>query len=102
MDSSLVGRRVIHLYHALLAAGKLSVFDISDSRFPGVCILVVYGQNRPHHNVNYCAGMSYASTESEALEKALLELWQTYRFMDLFGAVDSDISKVEDPYLRYF
>lgn len=102
VDSSLVGRRVIHLYHALLAAGKLSVFDISDSKFPGVCILVVYGQNRPHHNVNYCAGMSYASTEAEALEKALLELWQTYRFIDLFGAVDSDIGKVEDPYLRYF
>lgn len=100
--SSLEGKHVLYLYNALVAAGELSVLDISDARFPGACMLVVYGQSRPHHHVNYCAGMSYAPTDAEALEKSILELWQTYRFMDLFRVLDADESKVEDPYLRHF
>lgn len=78
------------------------MFDISDARFPGVCILVVYGQSKENHHVNYCAGMSYSATVSDALEKSILELWQTYRFMDLFKSVDSDEKRIEDYYLRYF
>ncbi|QIM56522.1 hypothetical protein [Pseudomonas veronii] len=78
------------------------MFDISDARFPGVCILVVYGQSKENHHVNYCAGMSYSATLSDALEKSILELWQTYRFMDLFKSVDSDEKRIEDYYLRYF
>lgn len=38
-------------------------------------------------NVKYCAGVSYAAEVSEALEKSVLELWQAYRFMDLFKAI---------------
>lgn len=55
-----------------------------------------------NHHVKYCAGMSYCGEVAEALEKSLLELWQTYRFMDLFKAIESDENKVEDSYLRYF
>lgn len=98
----LVRRNVRHLYSALFASGDVSVFDISDSKFPGVCVLVVYGQRRANHNVKYCAGMSYASDVASAVEKSILELWQTYRFMDLFKALDSDEDRVEDYYLRYF
>lgn len=95
-------KKIRHLYNALISAGELSIFDISDIRFPGVCILVVYGQNKGGHHVNYCAGMSYAAMAGDALEKSILELWQTYRFMDLFKAIGSDEEKVEDYYLRYF
>lgn len=95
-------KKIRHLYHALISAGEISVFDISDARFPGVCILVVYGQSKENHHVNYCAGMSYSATLSDALEKSILELWQTYRFMDLFKSVDSDEKRIEDYYLRYF
>ncbi|AOE69057.1 microcin B17-processing protein McbD [Pseudomonas fluorescens] len=95
-------KKIRHLYNALISAGELSIFDISDIRFPGVCILVVYGRNKGGHHVNYCAGMSYAAMAGDALEKSILELWQTYRFMDLFKAIGSDEEKVEDYYLRYF
>ncbi|MBM9484929.1 YcaO-like family protein [Pseudomonas sp. ICBG1301] len=100
--SLLAGRNVKYLYDALVNSGEVSVFDISDIRFPGVCVLVVYGQKKTSHHVKYCAGMSYAGEAAEALEKSLLELWQTYRFMDLFKAIEADEEKVEDAYLRYF
>ncbi|MDQ0741024.1 YcaO-like family protein [Pseudomonas sp. W4I3] len=98
----LAGRRVRHLYCALVAVGQVSVLDISDFRFPGTCFLVVYGQKNSDHHVRYCAGMSYAADICDALEKSILELWQTYRFMDLFKAIESKENKVEDAYLRYF
>lgn len=98
----LVGRNSRHLYSFLIASGDISIFDISDSRFPGVCILVVYGQRKVNHHVSYCAGMSYASTIGNALEKSMLELWQTFRFIDLFKATGSNEEKVEDAYLKYF
>lgn len=102
VDKILNKKNIKLLYDLLVVSGELSILDISDSAFPGVCILVVYGQAKIGHHVNYCAGMSYAATASDALEKALLELWQTYRFMDLFKAIDSEQSRVEDPYLRHF
>lgn len=102
VESLLTGRNVKYLYDALVFSGEVSIFDISDNRFPGVCLLVVYGQKKANHHVKYCAGMSYCGEVAEALEKSLLELWQTYRFMDLFKAIESDENKVEDSYLRYF
>lgn len=98
----LQGKKAWNLYSVLGTSGEVSVFDISDSRFPGVCILVAYGQNGLDHHVRYCAGMSYASQISEAIEKSLLELWQTYRFMDLFIATDSSENEIKDPYLQHF
>ncbi|VVN59485.1 hypothetical protein PS687_03380 [Pseudomonas fluorescens] len=98
----LLKRNVRHLYNALTTSGDITFFDISDVRFPGVCLLVVYGQSKSGHHVKYCAGMSYSSALEVAVEKSLLELWQTYRFMDLFKSVDSDELKIEDYYLRYF
>ena len=98
----LMRRDARYLYSALVASGEVSAFDISDYKFPGACILVVYGQPREGHNVKYCAGMSYATDVASALEKSILELWQTYRFMDLFKTIDSDEERVEDSYLRYF
>lgn len=102
VECLLRGRNVKYLYDALTFSGEVSIFDISDNRFPGVCLLAVYGQNDGDRHVKYCAGMSYSGDVGEALEKALLELWQTYRFMDLFKSIGSDERKVEDDYLRYF
>lgn len=102
VSEMLVGRSVQYLCSALAASGEISFFDISDARFPGVCILVVYGQKQTQRHVKYCAGMSYSSDLPVALEKALLELWQTFRFMDLFKATDSEEAMLEDSYIRYF
>lgn len=100
---SLLGTRdVRYLYNLLVASGEITFLDITDTRFPGVCVLAVYGQSEGTRHVKYCAGMSYASELAVALEKSLLELWQTFRFMNLFKATDSDATKLEDSYIRYF
>lgn len=95
-------KKSLHLYEALMASGEISVFDISDYDFPGVCVLTVYGQSKDSRHVHYCAGMSFASETGEALEKSIFELWQTYRFMDLFSSLKADKEIIKDPYLQYF
>lgn len=78
------------------------MLDISDCDYPGSCLLTVYGQADESRNVHYCAGMAYAGSLASALEKSIYELWQTYRFLDLFAATEGDVEEVEDSYLRYF
>ncbi|WP_085718808.1 YcaO-like family protein [Pseudomonas sp. B28(2017)] len=90
------------LYGALCKSGEITVIDISDNDYPGICLLAVYGQKDNRRHVRYCAGMSYAETLSSALEKSIYELWQTYRFIDLFRATESNLEKVKDSYLKYF
>jgi len=94
--------RVRMLYDALCKSGEITIIDIPDPDYPGSCLLAVYGQKDRKRHVRYCAGMSYAETQSAALEKSIHELWQTYRFIDLFRATESDVEEVEDSYLKYF
>lgn len=94
--------RVSMLYGALCKSGEITIIDISDPDYPGSCLLAVYGQKDSKRHVRYCAGMSYAETQSAALEKSIHELWQTYRFIDFFRATESDVEEVEDSYLKYF
>jgi hypothetical protein len=86
----------------LSSIGELTVIDISDGLFPGVCVLVIYGTCHEDSEVKYCAGMSYGSTLREVIEKSVLELWQTFRFMQLFVASNRDLLLVKDPYLAHF
>jgi ribosomal protein S12 methylthiotransferase accessory factor YcaO len=90
------------LLQLLSKAGQLCALDISDARFPGQCVLLVYGSDDASRHVRYCAGMAYASSVKEALGKAVLELWQTFRFMQVFGAMGRNVHEVEDSYLRHF
>lgn len=90
------------LYDALNKSGELAIIDISDQSYPGSCLLIVYGQKNKSRHVQYCAGMSYAETLRAALEKSLYELWQTYRFIDLFKATGRTTEEIKDPYLRHF
>ncbi|PRA53260.1 MULTISPECIES: YcaO-like family protein [Pseudomonas] len=90
------------LLEALDKSGEVTIIDISDYGFPGVCLLTVYGQKNIGRHVQYCAGMSYAKNQLEAMEKSLYELWQTYRFVDLFHATKGRMEDIEDSYLRYF
>ncbi|WP_285431044.1 YcaO-like family protein [Pseudomonas sp. fls2-241-R2A-110] len=93
---------VYKLYQSLNVSGDVTILDISDSDFPGTCLLTIYGNKDPTRHVRYCAGMAYAATAKEALSKSILELWQTYRYIDLHGALQRKITDIEDPYLRYF
>lgn len=90
------------LYNALLKSGELAIIDISDKNFPGVCLLTIYGNNKPDRNVHFCAGMSYAENQTKALEKSILELWQTFRFMNLFRVFRNDPNSLQDSYIRHF
>ena len=91
-----------NLYHYLRLSGNLTIIDISDQHFPGKSVLTVYGNSDSERHVKYCAGMAYAATVEEAIDKSILELWQTYRFMDLHGANQRKNSDIEDPYLKHF
>ncbi|NUT78561.1 hypothetical protein HNO86_26330 [Pseudomonas sp. C1C7] len=90
------------LYNSLSKSGEILTFDISDIRFPGVCLLTIYGSDEPGRNVHYCAGMSYAENLATALEKSILELWQTFRFMNLFNTLQGNPDTLHDSYIRHF
>jgi ribosomal protein S12 methylthiotransferase accessory factor YcaO len=90
------------LFNALKKSGQLLIIDISDENFPGVCLLTIYGTNDPARNVQYCAGMSYSENRSQALDKSILELWQTFRFMNLFKVLRGNTDSLEDSYIRHF
>jgi hypothetical protein len=90
------------LFRCLGQAGNVKAIDITDERFPGVCVLIVYGSANSSRTVQYCAGMAYAETLSKALEKSILELWQTYRFINLFKNLGKEPDNDLDPYLHHF
>lgn len=93
---------IYSLYNALKKSGHIEALDISDPNFPGHCVLIVYGNDKENCNVSYCAGMSYAETIEQAFEKSVLELWQTFRFMNLFYSLNTCISTIKDRYLLHF
>lgn len=90
------------LFRELGKSGDILVLDLTDGRFPGACILVCYGNMRRGAKVHYCAGMSYADTASNALEKAILELWQTFRYMQSIDHDSHLTREPQDPYLKHF
>jgi len=90
------------LLHALKSEGELTALDITDSRFPGRCVIVVYGKNDVLSSVQYCTGMAYSHTTESALEKAVYELWQTFRYIRNFCFSDAIPKDIKDPYLRHF
>lgn len=98
---ALKSARSYNLYKLLTTSGQVTVLDISDTSFPGVCLLTVYGSQDQRH-VKYCAGMAYAETFSEALDKSIRELWQTFRFIDVFRATEGKDEEIADCYLRHF
>ncbi|MGJ7549063.1 YcaO-like family protein [Pseudomonas alloputida] len=91
--------RSLPLLQQLQLSGNLSILDLTDNRFPGSCILLCYGNAQQGNvRVRYCAGMAYGDTRCTALEKSIIELWQTFRFMQFYNEKD----KITDPYLRHF
>jgi ribosomal protein S12 methylthiotransferase accessory factor YcaO len=90
------------LFNALRKSGQLLTIDISDENFPGTCLLTIYGNNDPARNVHYCAGMSYSENRTDALNKSILELWQSFRFMNLFRVLRGIPDSLEDSYIRHF
>lgn len=101
--SALSTRPSKKLLKALSNAGDITLLDLTDKRFPGRCVLACYGDDSVTTKpVRFCAGMSYASDLESALEKSLIELWQTFRYMHSFFSAGKDINTVEDSYLRHF
>ncbi|MET3054928.1 hypothetical protein ABXV19_24355 [Pseudomonas alkylphenolica] len=94
--------KINSLLDYLCSAGHLHLFDISDHDLPGCCVIAIYGSNTPSRAVKYCAGMSYADNQKSAIEKSLLELWQTFRFMNLFYKSKTSLETISDDYLKHF
>lgn len=100
--SQLVQSGALPLLNALESAGKVIAFDITDQNFPGRCVIVLYGADDTGHFVHYCSGMAYTHSTESALEKAIYELWQTFRFIRNFHASNGSLESIKDPYLRHF
>lgn len=96
------GRSGAALFEALRTGGHVAAVDISDESLPGHCILFVYGTDRKDRNVSYCAGMAYAESPGIALNKAILELWQTFRFINTFKCLKTPLHNITDRYLTHF
>ncbi len=92
----------LSLFNALLSIGDVTAFDITDQNFPGKCVIVLFGTDDAQHYVHYCAGMAYSDSTESAFEKAIYELWQTFRFIRDFHISKSDVSTIKDPYLSHF
>ncbi|WP_060515808.1 YcaO-like family protein [Pseudomonas sp. NBRC 111132] len=98
----LAGSTSLPLLQELKKSGDLCILNLTDERFPGSCLLLCYGNQDTTAKVKFCAGMAYAATSRIALEKAIVELWQTFRFMQ---AIDNDHeieNPLQDPYLKHF
>lgn len=90
------------LFKRLMQSGEITALNLTDRNFPGTCILLCYGNPMAHTAVRYCAGMAYAENLENALEKSVIELWQTFRFMHSFSAAGKDLTQIKDPYLQHF
>ncbi|WP_296234581.1 YcaO-like family protein [Pseudomonas sp. UBA4617] len=101
--SALSNRPSFLLFKELERTGDLCILNLTDEHFPGCCILLCYG-NRcgKNQHVRYCAGLAYSDDMSSALEKSVIELWQTFRFMHSFYLRGKALSDIEDPYLKHF
>ncbi|WP_336335972.1 YcaO-like family protein [Pseudomonas putida] len=101
--SALSNRPSLSLFKEIEKTGDLCILNLTDERFPGCCILLCYGnRGEKDQHVRYCAGMAYSDNLSSALEKSVIELWQTFRFMHSFYLRDKALSDIEDPYLKNF
>lgn len=90
------------LFQELKKSGELCILNLTDQRFPGSCILLCYGSQDINAKVKYCAGMAYAATSRIALEKSIVELWQTFRFMQSVDSEHELKNPLQDPYLKHF
>ncbi|MEN4829592.1 YcaO-like family protein [Pseudomonas sp. P39-UII1] len=100
--SILANSASLTLFKELKKTGELCILDLTDKRLPGNCILLCYGNQTADAKVKYCAGMAYAATAGLALEKSIIELWQTFRFMLSVDSNHESESDLQDPYLKHF
>lgn len=93
----------LELFREFAKSGETIILDLTDERFPGSCILFCYGnKHKKDAKVGFCAGMAYADTPGNALKKATVELWQTFRYMLSIDSSNSQENDIEDPYLKHF
>lgn len=101
LNKSLKFLKSRNLYKILSYSGEITCIDISRPEFPGTALLTVYG-GRESSTVKYCAGLGYATDANEALEKSIIELWQTFRFMYGFRESCGKVEEIDEPYLKHF
>lgn len=91
------------IFSLLYKKGELEVIDISNPDFPGSCVIAIYGCSDRDEKVKYCTGMSYAENIQQAIQKSLLELWQTFKFLNLYECAFLDKKElIKDPYQIHF
>lgn len=100
IHSHLNSAQAMQLYTSLKNRGNILAIDISESNFPGKAILIIF--QGTFSAVQFCAGLGFCRNVGESLKKALIELWQTYRFMDRFAKNRMQLEDIDEPYLLHF
>lgn len=84
LDDSFETAYIKELIRNLKKEGRLMVLDITLPGAPGHAILSIYGTNKNDNTIKFGAGLSYAKDMNSAIEKSLIELWQSYICMHNF------------------
>lgn len=86
----------------LVSEGELRILDVTLPGAPGYAILTLYGARNEHSTIKYSTGLSYAPDRESALNKSLVELWQSYICMHNFIIGDYRREDIIDRYQRHF
>ncbi len=90
------------LIDRLQRSGKLKLYDITIPDMPGYAVICLYGSSDSNSTIQYCTGLSYDHSAANALEKSLIELWQSFSFLHYSKVGGYDIDDIDDSYHKHF
>jgi hypothetical protein len=92
----------LSLISRLQGSGSLKLYDITIPGFPGYAVISLYGSADDSLTVQYCTGLSYGYSVKSAIEKSIIELWQSYAFLHFFKIAGNTVDDIDDSYHRHF
>ncbi|QHM74896.1 hypothetical protein C7M52_00840 [Mixta theicola] len=102
LTTSTANEYIGELIRNLRTEGSLTVLDITLPGAPGYVILSLYGTHKKGNSIQYGAGLSYSMNKEKAVEKSLIELWQSYICMHNFIIGDYEEEELIDRYQIHF
>ncbi|MCQ3007930.1 MULTISPECIES: YcaO-like family protein [Pseudomonas syringae group genomosp. 2] len=90
------------LIQKLRKTGSLKLYEITIPGFPGYAVMSLYGADDEALTVQYCTGLSYGFSATSAIDKSIVELWQSFAFLHYFKVGGYDINDIDDSYHRHF
>jgi hypothetical protein len=90
------------IVNKLMLSGELKIYDITMDNCPGFAIICIYGSQNESHSVRYSTGMSFNEVFHVAIDKAIIELWQSFTLHHLFTIGGYTRDDIDDSYHKYY